>query len=148
MIFKGENCADTMKSIFQHTCEWICFKLWMMLSKTKCYSLIPVWMTLMFRQGHRIMRKLELVMSLCCKVAWSNSKVHKGWLCKGDGCEEVLWVWWIWIVWTFVLLVCLQARRFVPNWMKAWLSCIWIWMEVLHMLHGFFLGGYLCQAFG
>ena len=46
---------------------------------TKFYSLIPVWMILMFTQGHRDMGKLEPVQSFCWKVAWSNSNVHDGW---------------------------------------------------------------------
>ena len=35
-----------------------CFKLGMMLNMTKLYTLTPVWMTLTFTQGHRIMGKL------------------------------------------------------------------------------------------
>ena len=34
--------------------------------------------------GRRVMGKAELVQSFCCKVAWSSSDVHDGWLCKGD----------------------------------------------------------------
>ena len=36
---------------------------------------------------------LELALSFCCNIAWSNSAVHDGWLCKEDDCEEVLEVW-------------------------------------------------------
>ena len=48
---------DFMKYTFnivmcQDTCELICFKLGMMLYTTKLYSLIPVWSTLIFTQGH------------------------------------------------------------------------------------------------
>ena len=43
----------------------------------------------MFTQGHRVTGKLELVQSLCCKVAWSNWDVQDGWFCKGDDCEKV-----------------------------------------------------------
>ena len=43
------------------TCEQICFKLGMMLDTTRLYSFIPAWMTLMFTQGHRFTRKLELL---------------------------------------------------------------------------------------
>ena len=74
----------------EDTYEWICFKLVVMLNSTKLYSLIPVWMTMIFTQGHRVMGKLEHVQSFCCKVAWSNSSVRGGSLCKGDDCKEVL----------------------------------------------------------
>ena len=60
-----------------------------MLNMTKVGS-VPVWMTLMFTQGHRVMEKLKLVQSFCCKVALSNSNVHNGWLCKRDDNEEIL----------------------------------------------------------
>ena len=77
--------------ICHDTRELICFKLGMMLNTTKLYSLIPSWMTLMFTQGHSVtIGKLELVQSFCCKVAWSNSDVCDGWLCKGEDCEKVL----------------------------------------------------------
>ena len=52
-----------MKYIFniamcQDTCEAICFKFGMMLDTTKLDSFqIPVWMTLMFTHGHRVMEK-------------------------------------------------------------------------------------------
>ena len=41
--------------------EQIYFKFSMMLNMTKLYSLIPVWMTLMFSQGHKVAEKLKLV---------------------------------------------------------------------------------------
>ena len=47
----------------QDTCEPICFKLGMVLNTTKLYSLIPIWMTLMFTQGHRGTGKVGLVCS-------------------------------------------------------------------------------------
>ena len=72
----------------QDTCELICFKLGMMQDTTKLYKLIPVWMTLMFTQGHR---KVKLVQSACHKITWSNWNIHDGWLCKGDDCEEVFY---------------------------------------------------------
>ena len=68
----------------QDTWELICFKLGMTLNATKLYSLITVWMTLMFTQGDMIKGKLELVWSFCCNAVWSNSNVHDGWLCTGD----------------------------------------------------------------
>ena len=52
----------------QDTSEPICFKLDLMLDTIKLFSLIPVSMTLMFTQGHRVAGKLELVQSFCCKV--------------------------------------------------------------------------------
>ena len=72
----------------QDTCEWICFELGMMLSTTKLYSLIPVWMNLMFTQGYKITGKLEPVQSIHYKVAWSDLNVCDG--CEEDGCGEVL----------------------------------------------------------
>ena len=81
ILFKGENCwHDFMKYMFSivvcwDTCELICFKLGLMLSATKLYSLVPDWMTMMFTQGHMVMGKLELGQSFCCKVAWSNSNL-------------------------------------------------------------------------
>ena len=102
-LCKGDDCEEALydeeRGLFEHfsscakyifniimcldTSEPICFKL-NVINTTKFYSLIPVWMTLMFTQGHRIMGKLELVQSFCCKVAWRNSNVHDGWLCKRD----------------------------------------------------------------
>ena len=64
--------------------------LFSLLNTAKVYSLISVWMTLMFTQGHWATGKLELVQAFCCKVAWSSSNVGDGWLCKGNGSEEVL----------------------------------------------------------
>ena len=83
------NCTINI-IMCQDTCERICFKLGMMLNTTKLYTLIPVSITLVFTQGHRVTGKLELVQSFCFKLARSNSNVHDGWLCKGDGCEEIL----------------------------------------------------------
>ena len=88
-------CWRFMKYMFnlvlcQDNYEWICFKLGMVLSTTELNSLIPVWMTFMFTQDHRVMGNLELVQSFCCKVAWSSSNVHDGWYCKADDCEKVL----------------------------------------------------------
>ena len=44
------SCLDTR--------EPICFKLGMMLGTTNLYSMISVWMTLMFTQGHRVTENL------------------------------------------------------------------------------------------
>ena len=82
---------DFMKCTFniilcQDTCESICYKLGMRLNATKLYSLIPVWMTWIFTEGHRLTGKLELVKSFCCKVAWSNSN----WWCL------IMWGRWLW----------------------------------------------------
>ena len=76
--------------LHQDTCEPMFFKFGTMLGMTKVYSFIPVWTTLMFTQGHRVMGKLELVQSFCCKIAWSNSN-NDGWTYKGLQCEEVLY---------------------------------------------------------
>ena len=48
--------------------EPICFKLAMVLEKTKLYSIILILMTLTFTQGHSHRRQLELVQSFYCKV--------------------------------------------------------------------------------
>ena len=62
----------------QNACKQIYFIFGLMLSTPKLYSLIPVWMTLMFIQDHRISGKLELMQSFC-KFAWSKLGVHDGW---------------------------------------------------------------------
>ena len=79
---KGENSAGMILWNIHLTpsSEPICFKHSMMLNTTKLYSLIPVWMTLMLTQGHRVTGKVELVQSFCRTVAWSNSNVHDDWL--------------------------------------------------------------------
>ena len=41
----------------------------MKLHVTNLYTLIPVWMTLIFTQGHRITGRLELMQSFCWKAA-------------------------------------------------------------------------------
>ena len=110
VLFKWENSTwlygiDVNIILCLDTCEAICFKVGMMLNTTEVYSLIQLWMTVMFTQGHKVTGKLEFVQSSCCKVAWSNLNVHDGWLCKGVDCEEILQVWQIWIVGTFALLV-------------------------------------------
>ena len=71
LIFKGENSADVILQNVLVTLSYvrtICFRLGMFLSITKLYSLIPVWMTLMLAQGHRVMRKLKLVQSFVVKL--------------------------------------------------------------------------------
>ena len=40
----------------------------MLLRTTKLYSLISVWMTLIFIQGHGVTGKLELVQPFCFKL--------------------------------------------------------------------------------
>ena len=65
-------CQDAWKSI--------CFKLSMMLNTTTLYSMISVWMTLIFIHGHRVTGKLELVQSFCCKVKWAELS-----FCMGTG---------------------------------------------------------------
>ena len=78
--------------MYEDTCDPVCFKLGIRLHTTELYSLIPVSMTLMFIQGHRVMGNPELVQYFCCKVVLGNSNVCGGWLChsKGDDCEAVL----------------------------------------------------------
>ena len=70
-----------MKHIFniamrQDTCKSFCCKLGVMLNTTELYSLIPVQMTSVLTQGHRVTGKLDPVQSFCCKVAGRNSNVH------------------------------------------------------------------------
>ena len=73
------------------TCGPICFKLGKLLDMTGLYRLIPVWMPLMFAQGHSVTRKLEvrthasILLKSCIKqlrCSW--------WLCNRDDCEEAL----------------------------------------------------------
>ena len=52
----------------QDTCELICFKLGMVLNTAKLYSLILVWIDLMFTPGHRVTGKLELADTLLQKL--------------------------------------------------------------------------------
>ena len=68
-----------------------CFKLGMMLDMTNPYSLIPIWMTLMFSKGHRVAGKQSLHAVILLKVAWNNSNIRDGWLCKENDCGEVLY---------------------------------------------------------
>ena len=75
-------CQDTHKPV--------CFNLGMMLNMAQLHSLIPVLMVWAFIQAHRVVGKLELVQSFCCKVTWSISNICDGWLCEEDYCEEVL----------------------------------------------------------
>ena len=42
-------------------------------------SWIPVWFTLTFTQGQRVMSKLELVQSFCRKVASNSPNICDGW---------------------------------------------------------------------
>ena len=72
---------DFMKCMFnnvmnQNTCKAICFKLDVMLKTTNVFSLIPVWMTLIFTQVHRVMGKLELVQSSVVK-SYEITKIFK-----------------------------------------------------------------------
>ena len=51
--------------MFQEPCKMIYFKLGIMLITTKLYSVIPVRITLMSTQRHRVTGNLELVQSFC-----------------------------------------------------------------------------------
>ena len=78
------SCPEPSKYMFnivlcQDICEPICFELGRMLNMTKLYSLIAVWMPLMFAQSHRVTGDLELVQSFCCKVPWSSSNERWPW---------------------------------------------------------------------
>ena len=91
-----------LKSSCQDTCEPSCLKLGLMFNITKLYSLISVWMAIMFTQDHRVAGNQKLVHLFCCKVAWCNSDVRDCW-CVREMTEEVLQVWRLWIVWAFAL---------------------------------------------
>ena len=58
--------------------EPVCFKHGMMIDMIRLCMLIPAWMTLIFTQGYRVLRKLELVQSFCCNVAWSSPNICTG----------------------------------------------------------------------
>ena len=77
-MFKGENSADVI--LWNVHLTLCAFKLGILLNTIRLYSLIPVWMTLMFTDDHRVTGQLELVQSFCCKVAWSDSDVRDYWL--------------------------------------------------------------------
>ena len=62
--------------------ESVCFKGGL-IRHNWTLQFIPVWMTLTITQDHRVMRKLELVLSFCCKLVWTNPNICHGWLCKG-----------------------------------------------------------------
>ena len=74
----------------QDTCEPICFKLGVMLNTAEFYSLIPVWMILVFTQGQRVAGNRDLVQSFCCEAAWGNSNIRDGWLYNVDDFEKVM----------------------------------------------------------
>ena len=99
-IQRRELCwCDLMKSTFKivirDTGELICFNVDMTLNTSSLFSLIPVWMTLMFTQGGSVMGKVELVQSFCCKVAWSNSDVHDDYVGKVTVKKSCKWGIWI-----------------------------------------------------
>ena len=48
--------------------ELMCFKIGVMLDMTKRYSLVPVCMTLIFSQGHKVTGRLEFVQFFCSNV--------------------------------------------------------------------------------
>ena len=60
-------------ALLSHTCNCkLIFKkgensLGLMVDMTKPNSVIPVWKTFTEAEGHKVMRKLDLVQSLCCK---------------------------------------------------------------------------------
>ena len=68
--FNGENYTSviSLKRIVMLACLWIsmdqfCFKLSIIIETTKLYTLIPVWMTMMFIQGYSCMRNQKLLCS-------------------------------------------------------------------------------------
>ena len=101
---------DFMKYTFnivmcQDTCELICFKFDVMLNITIFYSLIPVWMTLMFARGYRITGKLELVQSFFCKVAW-----------------DIMMGKWLWR--SPVSMANMDHLSIYSSWFLIWLLCV------------------------
>ena len=94
-------------------CESISFRFGLMIDTTEVHSLIPVWTTVAFTQGHRVMKKLELVQSLCCYVAWGGLNLCNNWFSRGDDCKEVQYVWQIWIILLFSLSCCKFSCRYI-----------------------------------
>ena len=77
-MFKTGLCSDAYKPFFS--------KLGVIIYMTKFHILVRVHLTV--TQGHRITRKLVLVQSLYCEVAWNSPYIRSGWLCKGDDFKE------------------------------------------------------------
>ena len=70
--------------------------------------LIPVWMTLTFIQGYRVMSKLEFELlwsGLCffCTLAWRSQHCFCSWWYKKDESKDVMQAWQIWAVSSFAL---------------------------------------------
>ena len=69
------------------------------------------------------MGKLEVVKSLCGKVAGSNWNVHYGWLCKGDDCEEALYGEYGSFEYLLFLLKFLLSFEELGNLRTSWETC-------------------------
>ena len=71
VLFKEENTAYMILWNIPWILAWmptLCFKLGVVLDSPTMYSLIPVWVTLTFTQGHRVSGKMKLAQSICCKA--------------------------------------------------------------------------------
>ena len=97
-VFKRENftnmkhssvCFCLINKTF-HIClsldtyELDFLKFSMMVDSVELSSLIPVSVTLIFSQGHWVMKKLKLMQSFCWKVTWSSPNFNDGWLFGGS----------------------------------------------------------------
>ena len=69
------------------------------------------------------MGKLEVVKSLCGKVAGSNWNVHYGWLCKRDDCEEALYGEYGSFEYLLFLLRFLLSFEELGNLRTSWETC-------------------------
>ena len=84
--------------------------LWEMM---KLCGLMPVLMNFTFFQGHKVMRNVEIVLSICHKLAWSSQNIHCVYVgvsakksCKQSKCGlfELLLFWFFKILYTVTRL--------------------------------------------
>ena len=79
------SCVRTVVNRFVSNLIWC--QTWPKLT-VWCQFERPWWL---LKLGYMVTGKLEHGLSFCCKVAWSDSNVHDGWLCMGYDYKEVLW---------------------------------------------------------
>ena len=108
-ILKGENptYVNSLKKRLACIQTFTDHFLGMMLNVTKLYSLIPPWMTLMFRQGHKVMRSK----SLCSHTIVELYEATQMFMVVNHVREMTVHMWrslvclMIWIIWAFAPLV-------------------------------------------
>ena len=124
-------------------CIWtrkpICSKVGKMLDIVKLFSNIPVWMTLTVTEDHRVTGKLELVPSVCCKMAWSNRNISSVWLHQADDFRKDMYLSQIWIVWVFgpPVLFCFSLFGMslcVPG-IAGLHDSKWVHPDIQHIVH-------------